>query len=127
MSTSKNGQAATKFILTMKEHGGFDERMVTNDLQWVCPNQKVITASQLKAFVETTTHLMPECPTMTILGVAADGDRVAVEAAGKSLLTNGKRYDNYYHFVILFRDGLICTVKEYCDTKLTIEAGLSPP
>jgi ketosteroid isomerase-like protein len=127
MSTNKNRQAATKFILTMKEHGGFDERMVTDDLQWFSPNQNVITAAQLKAFVETSKHLMPECPTMTILGVAADKDRVAVEAAGQCQLTNGKRYDNHYHFVILFRDGRICAVKEYCDTKLSIEAGLSPP
>jgi ketosteroid isomerase-like protein len=127
VSINENRQAAIKFILTMKEHGGFDERMVTEDLQWFCPDQRVITAAELKSFVATTAHLMPQCPTMTILGAAADGDRVAVEAAGKCQLTNGKRYDNHYHFVVVFRDGRICTVKEYCDTRLTIQVGLSPP
>jgi uncharacterized protein len=126
MSTNENRQAAIKFVNTMKEHGGFDQRMVTEDLQWFFPNQAVVTGPQLKEVLKSMSHLMPEAPTLSILGVAADGDRVAVEAGGKCQLTNGKRYDNFYHFVILFRDGRICAVKEYCDSKPAVEAGLAP-
>jgi ketosteroid isomerase-like protein len=124
MSTDENRQAAIKFISTMNQHAGFDERMVTDDLEWFLPNQTIITGAQLKGLLKQIAPIMPEPPTLTILGVAADGDRVAVEAAGKCLLANGRRYDNFYHFLILFRDGRICAVKEYCDSKPAIDAGL---
>jgi uncharacterized protein len=125
MSTDENRQAAIKFITTMSDHGGFDERMVTDDLQWFFPNQTIVTGAQVKDFLKRLGPIMPKAPTMTVLGVAADGDRVAVEAAGKCLLTNGKRYDNFYHFLILFRGGRICVVKEYCDSKPALDAGLT--
>jgi uncharacterized protein len=124
MATIENRETAIKFVMTMKDHRGFDEQLVTDDLQWFLPNQTSIPGVELKNLLKDAGQLMPEFPTMSILGVAAEGDRVAVEAAGKCLLTNGKRYDNFYHFVILFRDGRVCIVKEYCDSKPAADAGL---
>ncbi len=46
------------------------------------------------------------------------GDVVVVQARGKALTREGKRYDNDYVFVIEFRDGKIARYEEYCDTDL---------
>lgn len=46
------------------------------------------------------------------------GDVVVVQARGRSLTRDGRRYDNDYAFVIHFRDGKIAKYEEYCDTDL---------
>lgn len=46
------------------------------------------------------------------------GDVIAVQARGRNLTRDGKRYDNDYVFVIHFRDGKIARYEEYCDTDL---------
>jgi ketosteroid isomerase-like protein len=53
-------------------------------------------------------------PTRVIDG----GEVVVVQAVGKNLTRDGKRYDNDYAFVIHFRDGKIARYEEYCDTDL---------
>jgi ketosteroid isomerase-like protein len=55
---------------------------------------------------------------MEIVGMIAEGDEVAVEAKTDSMLKNGKKYDNAYHFVFVIRDGLVSQVREYCCTHL---------
>ena len=56
-----------------------------------------------------------------ILNLTAEDDRVACEAQGFSTMINGKAYNNEYHFLFSFRDGKVCQVKEYLDTKLADE------
>lgn len=46
------------------------------------------------------------------------GDTVVVQARGRNLTRDGRRYDNDYVFVIHFRDGRIARYEEYCDTDL---------
>ena len=53
---------------------------------------------------------------VTPTGLTAEGDRVAVEAESFAKMTNGKTYQNKYHFLIIVRDGKIQSVKEYLDT-----------
>ncbi|MGH7778434.1 MAG: nuclear transport factor 2 family protein [Candidatus Binataceae bacterium] len=48
----------------------------------------------------------------------ADGDFVAMQARGKSIGKNGKRYDNTYCQVFKFSGGKIKEVTEYLDTEL---------
>ena len=55
------------------------------------------------------------------LNLTAEDDRVAVEAKGRSTEVSGKEYNNEYHFLIFFRDGKVCRMKEYLDTKLAEE------
>lgn len=62
-----------------------------------------------RALVERAT-----LPTRVIDG----GDVVVVQARGRNLTREGKRYDNDYVFVIHFRDGKIARYEEYCDTEL---------
>ena len=68
----------------------------------------------------TKTGLNPK-----ILSVTAEADRVAVEWEGNCTLVNGTQYNNQYVQVFFLRDGKICKLKEYFDTKLT-DAALGP-
>jgi ketosteroid isomerase-like protein len=62
-----------------------------------------------RALVERAT-----VPTRVIDG----GDVIVVQARGKNLTRDGRRYDNDYAFVIHFKDGKIVRYEEYCDTDL---------
>ncbi len=53
---------------------------------------------------------------MTPLAFTAEGDRVAVETESLAHASNGRTYNNHYHFLFVFRDGKILRVKEYLDT-----------
>lgn len=57
---------------------------------------------------------------------AAEGDRVAVETESYAELTNGRIYNNRYHFVFVLRDGRIEQVKEYLDTEHTRAVFVAP-
>lgn len=46
------------------------------------------------------------------------GDVVVVQARGRNLTRDGRRYDNDYAFVIHFSEGRIARYEEYCDTDL---------
>ena len=50
--------------------------------------------------------------------VVDGGDVIVVQARGKNVTRDGRRYDNDYAFVIHFRDGKIARYEEYCDTAL---------
>jgi len=49
---------------------------------------------------------------MTLKGAVAEGDKLALEAESYGELTNGRVYNQHYHFLIEFRDGRICAVRE---------------
>ena len=54
---------------------------------------------------------------MTVKGMIAEGDKVALEAESYGELQNGRVYNQHYHFLIEFRDGKISAVREYLDTQ----------
>ncbi|MAT52219.1 MAG: hypothetical protein CMK32_13655 [Porticoccaceae bacterium] len=50
---------------------------------------------------------------MKLLCLTAEDDRVCAEAESYGELTNGRTYDNAYHFIFELRDGKIREVREY--------------
>ena len=116
------GNNSVKFLATMKDHGGFDESLITNDFLWWSTGQGAMDKATMKSLVANMAAIMPRMPEMTIVDTTAEGDRVAVEVTGKCQLANGKHYDNTYHFLLEFENGRIRKVKEYCDTKLASDA-----
>ncbi len=46
------------------------------------------------------------------------GDVIVLQARGKNLTRDGRRYDNDYVFVIHFEHGKIVRYEEYCDTEM---------
>ena len=54
---------------------------------------------------------------MTPSAWTADGERVAMEAESYAVMTtNGKVYNNFYHFLHVVKNGKIVKVKEFLDT-----------
>jgi ketosteroid isomerase-like protein len=52
---------------------------------------------------------------LTVTGITAEADRVAVEVQGYAKLKNGRTYENLYHFLFIIKDGKIQVGREYCD------------
>lgn len=59
--------------------------------------------------------MFPNGVRVTVRGMIAEGDKVAVEAESYAELNNGKIYNNVYHFLVTVHDGKIDHVKEYTD------------
>ncbi len=56
-----------------------------------------------------------------VISMTEEENRVSCEVAGTSELVTGQAYNNEYHFLFRFRDGLISSIDEYFDTKLVDE------
>ncbi len=63
---------------------------------------------------------------MTVKGLTAEGDKVAVEVESYGELRNGRIYNNQYHMLMTIRDGKICEVKEYLDTQHVFATWFQP-
>jgi len=63
---------------------------------------------------------------MTVLGLLAEGNDVAVEVESQGDLRNGRKYRQQYHFLITFRDGKIASVREYLDTHHAFDVWMRP-
>jgi ketosteroid isomerase-like protein len=79
------------------------------------------SGQEFAAAPKSMSTLLKTAIQMEIVGLIAEGDNVAVEAQTDVEMVNGKRYDNAYHFVFAFRDGLISQVREYCCSYLVEE------
>lgn len=55
---------------------------------------------------------------MTVIGMIAEGDKVAAEIRSHADLTDGRVYENQYHMRFTLRQGKIAEVREYADTLL---------
>jgi ketosteroid isomerase-like protein len=115
MGTQQNKQTAIAFVETMARTG-IDLGVVTDDAQWWVPGTGWLPRAQFMKLVEKFGERVAGPVTLTIEGVTAEDDRVAIEAQSHAPLKNGKTYNNTYHFLFIFRDGKICRAKEYNDT-----------
>ena len=68
---------------------------------------------EFAAVPRTMSALMQAPINIWLVDMTAEGDRVAVEAAGDGKMLNGRVYDNAYHFVFKFRDGKFYECLEY--------------
>jgi uncharacterized protein len=72
--------------------------------------------TEFAALLEQIGGALPEGIRLTPKGFTAEGDRVAVETESFARHSNGKIYQNQYHFLFEVRDGKIQAVREYLDT-----------
>ena len=74
--------------------------------------------------------VFPEGLRFNILGMVAEGDKVAVEATSEGEHVSGQTYNNEYHFLFEFRDGKLLKLKEFMDTEHVTDVlcgGQRPP
>ncbi len=112
-----NKTIALRFIQALSD-GGFAAvyPFFTDDFIYWAPNVGEIQ-DKLPEFVERVRKYAPGGIRLVVHGVTAEGDRVAVEAESFGELTTGAIYNNLYHYLLEFRGGKICKVKEYFDSK----------
>jgi len=120
MNNDTNRATAIRLINRLAE-GVIDDALVTEDATWWVPGRGIFTKTAFAEIAQMFRALLKDSITMTIHGITAEGDRVAVEAETYGELKNGKIYNNTYHFLFLFRDGKIYHAKEYNDSRHAAE------
>jgi ketosteroid isomerase-like protein len=110
-----NKETALRFVESMSV-GQMDLSLLTDDVQWWVPGRGTMSKAAFLDLAGTFQSLVKDRISLTVHGVTAEGDRVAVEAESHGELKNGKIYNNTYHFLFVFRDGKICLSKEYNDS-----------
>ncbi len=108
--------------------------LMTEDVTWRVPGSPELSAvagiydkARLKRlFRRMLSQLDEHGMKMTVTGLVAEGDRVAVEVRSSGDLRNGRKYRQRYHFFMSFRDGKIDSVREYHDTHHAYDVWLKP-
>jgi ketosteroid isomerase-like protein len=97
--------------------------MMSDDATWWIAGRFPLSGTKSKAeFAELLGQIGAAVPggiRLTPKAFTAEGDRVAVETESYAKHTNGKIYNNQYHFLFEIRDGKIRAVREYLDTMHT--------
>lgn len=89
--------------------------LASDDLKFQTPTGDVIDKRIMRKMLPAF-HARMVSTKMDIIATTSEGERVAIEARGSSPLTNGKTYNNIYHFLFVIRDGKIVQFNEYCNT-----------
>lgn len=118
MSTREDNIALALRYLKHIELGEHDEAfaLATDDAVFFLPGVGEIIVEELRPVYAQIKEKFAENPRYNIRGIAADGDRVAVEFSGDTLMKTGLTYHNDYHFLFVVRDGKLAQLKEYADS-----------
>ena len=75
-----------------------------------------------KAFIEGTfaklERVLPEGAELHVEHLLVKGDEVVVELHSLATAKNGMRFDNYYCWVVYFKDEVIVKVRAYLDSAM---------
>jgi uncharacterized protein len=98
--------------------------LMTDDATWRIPGKKelsptagVYNKERIGRLFRRMIEALSNGLSMTVHSSLAEGDRVALEVTSSGDLKNGRLYRQEYHFLMEFRDGRICAVREYLDTQ----------
>lgn len=129
----QNKQTVTEFmeVFSTGDVDGILSRMTPDATWWVAGTLDGISGTKdREGFGEMLSGLSTATTTgairLTPLAFTAEGERVAVETESYTEMTNGRVYNNFYHFVFIVRDGKIAAVKEFLDTEHTRAVFLAP-
>ena len=120
MGMEENKKTALKYIDSLSA-GAIDLSLLTDDVQWWAPGRGMMSKAKFLAVADAFRAKAKDKIRFQIHGITAEGDRVAVEAESFAELTDGRIYNNTYHFLFVFRDGRICLSKGYNDTRRAAE------
>ncbi|MEV6996013.1 nuclear transport factor 2 family protein [Streptomyces sp. NPDC093228] len=73
------------------------------------------TKSQFAELLSVVEGALPNGIQLTITGMTAEGDRVAVEVTARGEAPTGEVYNNRYHDLLILRNGKIVVGHEYLD------------
>jgi len=125
MTPEQNKRVATELFagFTASDIAGVMATM-TDDATWLIPGKPELspaaglyTKEKISGLFHTMLGRLKGGLRMTVKSMIAEGDKVAVEVESLGELKNGNVYNQHYHFLIEFRSGKICAVREYLDTQ----------
>lgn len=114
MTAGDNRETALKLLLGLAD--GVDPASVTPDFTWWVQGRGEKTLAEFSEALAAAASQRTGPPRYGVRGVTSEGDRVAIELEGLTPLTGGRLYNNCYHFLVAFRDGVPCGVREYYNT-----------
>jgi uncharacterized protein len=124
MTIEQNKQVVTELFarLTASDVEGA-LTMMTDDVTWRVPGKPeqspvagMYNKERLGRLFRRMLAQLTNGLAMTITGLVAEGEHVAVEVESSGDLRNDRRYRQQYHFHITVRDGKVASVREYLDT-----------
>jgi len=134
MTTEQNKALAREFFARFSA-SDLDGALATlsEDATWLIPGKRdrmptagLYTKERIARLFHAMLKQLKGGLRMTVLSTVAEGDRVAIEAESSGDLENGRFYRQKYHFLLEFRDGRICAVREYLDTQHAHEVWIAP-
>jgi ketosteroid isomerase-like protein len=98
--------------------------LLADDAQWIVPQDPSLSPvagahdrADLLKLIGNFKRRIPNGVTFTVIGMTAEGERVAVEATSQADTVVGP-FHNQYHFLFVIRQGKIVIGKEYLDSLL---------
>ena len=134
MTTEQNKAIAQEFFARFSA-SDLDGALATlsEDATWLIPGKRdrmptagLYTKERIARLFQAMLKQLKGGLQMTVLSTVAEGDRVAIEAESSGDLENGRLYRQKYHFLLEFRDGRICAVREYLDTQHAHDVWIAP-
>lgn len=105
------------------------KRLMTDDIVAVQPGTSLLSGSRGHADICAATGMLSSLTrsgiVFNVICLTAEDERVSCEIEGNSTLVNGTPYNNQYHMLFTLREGRVCQLREYLDTKL-VDAALVP-
>ena len=134
MTSEQNKKVASELFarFTASDIAGVMATM-TDDATWLIPGKPdaspaagLYTKEKISGLFHTMLGRLKSGLKMTVKSAIAEGDKVALEVESQGELTNSRIYDQRYHFLIEFRDGKICAVREYLEYGAIYDPSLKP-
>ena len=122
MSAAENKALVTSFWEAFSS-GRYDDAvdMMADDATWWVAGSTALsgtyTKPEFKALLGNVTSMAPKGIRVTPTLLTAEDDRVSMEAESYAEISNGRTYNNLYHFMMVVRDGKFSTIREYLDTE----------
>lgn len=91
--------------------------LTDNATWWMLSRRSAVPApAWLTGYEQQTGPLFPGGLLLELVGMVAEGDRVAAQVVSTGLTGAGVEYANAYHFLFEFEGDRICAAWEYGDT-----------
>src|SRR5882724_669546 len=125
MTTNKSAAMAWLDALQAGDIDAFRDSMtedVVHELMGSCVISGVRNRDEVCELLGQLLQGFTDGVRLEIDAITAEEDRVAVMMHGFAELPSGASYNNVYHVLFRIRDGKVCQVHEFADTKLADQA-----
>ncbi|PJZ55231.1 nuclear transport factor 2 family protein [Leptospira adleri] len=124
MNLEENKQIVRSYFQRMNEKQFTSAvELLSDDLVWWIIGKTKVSGKNDKRAVQLGFKLLHRTFSdfhFLLHDFTAEEDRVSLTAESKGKHSNGKFYNNHYHFLFIVRNGKIQSAKEYLDTEHAI-------